>query len=137
MLLYVGCTVGLFVCKQGGFVELPAAYITMCDFFHCILLFLTEVCADFECKTAKDPLTLADIFVIQYIQYKYIVRFSNAYNYWPLKRQACFCCPIIMINCLQRPMILMILFWESFQKKTLEKFHFSSNGRVRGGIWKE
>ena len=91
------------------------------DFFHCILLFLTEVkwvpilspkqpkhfvthCWTFYQIEAYAIYTraLTDFFVIQYIQYKYIVHFSNAYNYWTLNRQACFCCSIIMINCIQR-----------------------------------
>ena len=37
MLLDVVCTAGEFVWNEGGVVQLPAPYITLCDFFHNIM----------------------------------------------------------------------------------------------------
>ena len=37
MLLYVACTAGKFVWNEGGVVQLPAPYITMCDFLNTIV----------------------------------------------------------------------------------------------------
>ena len=34
MLLYVVCTAGEFVWNEGGVVQLPAPYITLCDIFY-------------------------------------------------------------------------------------------------------
>ena len=34
MLLYVVCTAGEFVWNEGGVVQVPAPYITLCHFLH-------------------------------------------------------------------------------------------------------
>ena len=42
MLLYVVCTAGEFVWNEGGIVQLPAPYITMCDFLYEIVKITSE-----------------------------------------------------------------------------------------------